>query len=253
MPHLPSRHPQRETGYILIFVAIVLLALSIVSIKYFSGSISSKKVAAYSRDAEESFMLAESAMNTLYGGFIYEGDFNQDDVFDKQVPINIEAPAPFGNKYMYFVSAENRIDQTIPSILQRIADGEARAIAGEVNGAIVSATATSLRINDLFSGDSRPLVFTHSANGLQPTNNSWGASETPKAAVWIEVIRDTFQANQLYLFAQAAAQVGDSKSYVQRYIGEYSDTIGHQVSALTEANPNPGTIKTESDYERHTD
>ncbi|MDH5545167.1 MAG: hypothetical protein OEZ43_06215 [Gammaproteobacteria bacterium] len=242
----------KQQGFILIFVALILMALSLVSIRYFNGSIGAKKIAAYNRDAEESFMFAEGALNTVYGGFVYKADFNQDGTIDKDAAINLDQPSPLPNPYMYFVSAENKIVQTIPSILQRIADGEARGRGNSVNGAIVPATATTLKIDDLFGDTVRPILFTQDATGLQQvTGSTWANldNENARAATWIEIIRDTYQPNRLYLFVQSMAQVGDSRSYIQRYIGEYTDTIGHQVSALTEANPHPAS----SNRERHHD
>lgn len=235
----PPQAPQQ--GYILIFVAVILLALISLSVSFFSGSITSNKIAGYNRDAEESFMLCESALNLVYGGFIFQGDFNQDQKVDNEQTINLDNPLPLPNPYMYIVSDNGKIEQTTPSILQRVADGEARAVSGTVNSASISPTSTSLMINDLFSNSVKPILFIQDSNGIQQTTGNWNSvpNSPGKAAVWIEVIRDSVQPNKLYLFVQSAAQVGKSKSYIQRYIGGYSDILGGQVNALTESNPAP--------------
>lgn len=235
--------PNQQRGYALLITVILLLALSMISIRFFSGSLTESKIAGYNRDAEESFQLAESALNTVYGGFIYNADFyDEDDIIDNQAVINLDEPLPLPNPYMYFVSGSGLIEQTVPSILQRVADGEARSTGGTVNGSQVSPTSTTLLLSNLFNGTAQPLIFTPSDSGLQQRDDAWSTlpANKGKAAVWIEITRDAFQENRLYLFVQSLAQVGKSKSYIQRYIGEYSDLLGTNVWALTEANPNPG-------------
>ena len=233
------RKPQ---GYVLLLSVVLLLALSMISIKFFSANLNDSKIAGYNRDAEESFQLAEGTLNLVYGGFIYDANFDSIPGPDNQGIIDLDDALPLPSHYMFFVSASNKIEQTSPSILQRIADGEARASNGDVNNAVVSSTATTLLLTDLFNNKSYPLIFTPGATGLQPQDGHWNdfSASDGKAAAWIEITRDAFQGNRLYLFAQTMAQVGKSKSYLQRYIGEYSDALGNNVWALTEANPNPG-------------
>ena len=234
------RKPQ---GYALLLTVVLLLALSMISIKFFSANLNDSKIAGYNRDAEESFQLAESTLNLVYGGFIYDADLDSTSGPDNQGFINLDDALPLPSPYMFFVSTNDKIEQTTPSILQRVADGEARATTGDVNNAVVSSTATTLLLTDLFNNESYPLIFTPGATGLQQQKNAhWNdfSASDGKAAAWIEITRDAFQSNRLYLFAQTMAQVGKSKSYLQRYIGEYSDVLGSNVWALTEANPNPG-------------
>ena len=237
-----STSTPQPRGYVLILTIVLLLALSMISVKFFSSVFNDSKIAGYSRDSEEAFQLAESTLNLVYGGFIYDANFDDDEIIDNQAIIDLDNTLPLPVSYMFFVSANEKIEQTVPSILQRIADGEARASNGNVNGAQVSPTATTLRIPDLFGESSRPLIFTPVSTGLQmQTEGMWTdfPSSLGKSAAWIEITRDAFQPNRLYLFVQAAAEVGKSKSFVQRYIGEYSDVLGNNVWALTEANPNP--------------
>lgn len=233
------RKPQ---GYVLLLTVILLLALSMISIKFFSANLNDSKIAGYNRDAEESFQLAESALNLVYGGFVYDADMDLNPGPDNQGVINLDDALPLPSHYMFIVSSSDKIEQTTPSILQRIADGEARASKGNVAGARILPTATTLLLTDLFNTTSAPLIFTPGNTGLQQHKNGhWNdfPASDGKAAAWIEITRDAFQVNRLYLFAQTMAQVGKSKSYLQRYIGEYSDVLGNNVWALTEANPNP--------------
>ena len=235
--------PKSQHGYVLILTIVLLLALSMISIKFFSGALNNSKIAGYNRDAEESFQLAESTLNLFYGGFIYDADFDLTPGADNQGVIDLDNTLPLPSPYMFFVSANGKVEKTVPSILQRIADGEARASGSDVTGAQVSPTTDTLLITDLFSNDIHPLLFIPVTTGLQKQSTGhWNdfPVNKGKSAAWIEITRDTFQPNRLYLFAQVVAQVGKSKSYVQRYIGEYSDVLGNNIWALTEANPNPG-------------
>ena len=101
-----------------------------------------------------------------------------------------------------------------------------------------------LRINDLFiSASLRPLLLTQSQNGLVFSNNTWDAEQSPeKAAVWLEVSRDPDPAHASWysLYLCSAAQVSNAKSYIQRFIGAYTDQLGARVIApLSEASNHP--------------
>jgi len=142
---------------------------------------------------------------------------------------------------MFYVSTGAALDQTAPSLLQKIADGEASNAAAVVYALprISNATAT-VRVNSLFIGAAtRPMLYTLNNNGLliDSVAANWNAeTNTSKAAAWIEVTQDPVQADAIDLYVQAVAEVGSAHTYLQRYIGTYfaSVTIG-SISVLAEA------------------
>ena len=216
----------------------------IVSSKFMTSSLTSAKTIGYNRDASESFVLAESALNWLYGRFVYDGNIDtSDDAIDNQININLEDARDLANHYMYFVSDNIQINQTEPSVLQRVANGEGNNSNGLVNGRVIPETTATLLVDDLFTDVARPVVLFQTADGIQQSDRSW--NQVPgnnRAAVWIELVGDPLQGNRIHLFVQSVAEVGQSRSYIQRYIGQYSDALGYDISALTEANPNPGNV-----------
>jgi hypothetical protein len=91
----------------------------------------------------------------------------------------------------------------------------------------------------LFGNSFKPRLYKLTANSMlvASAQTSWDAETNPeKAAAWIEVIQNPNNTDAIDLIVQAAAQVGKAKSYVQRYVGSFSQgsTLG-SVSLLSEA------------------
>jgi len=236
----------------MLLVAIFLLILMAGSAQLFTRIAEDTISSGTLRDSSESLMLAESAMENLRGQFINTLDTvveaptdTLDEVIARQLPANMANPDAILFKYMYYVTAGAGLDQTQPSILQLIADGEAAGAAASVMAArSISSAETQLRINDLFANPGgtaiAPMLFTQNANTGILTSSaaaSWTAEASPtKAAVWVEVSQNAAASTDVDLFVQAMSQVGNAKSYVQRYIGTYNaSTVIGTISALAEA------------------
>ncbi len=249
---------QQQSGYIMLLVAIFLLILMAGSAQLFTRIAEDTITSGTLRDSTESLMLAETAMENLRGQFI--GTLNTvvetpTDDLDRNIAgaltNNIANPDTILFPYMYYVTAGGGLDQTQPGILQAIADGEAANTTASTMTArsITFAANLRLRMNDLFASPGgtaiSPMIFTLNSSGLLtaiPTTTaaSWDAVDTTtmpeKAAAWIEVTQNPTIATDVDLFVQAMGQVGNAKSYVQRYIGTYNTvTILGNISALAEA------------------
>lgn len=231
-----NKHSQ-QSGYVLLTAVVLLAALTALSVQFMGRSTQSAQSASYDRDAAEALQLAESSMNWLYGQFTYGGDMNNDKLADSLLtnfdPTDM-ATVPF--KYLYYVGDAKAIKSTQPSILQLVADGESRNKGGSLKGAQLDPTALTLRVDDLFNGNSAPMLFSEGANGLVVDVNSasFEKSEEPrKAAVWIELVNAAD--GSISFYAQGVAKVGNSTSYVQRYMGQRGNTLGTFISAVNEA------------------
>lgn len=230
-----------EGGYTLITVVVVLSVFAVISLQFMDRTVKSIQVSGYSRDSTESLLLAESAMNTVYGSFIYGVDFDGDTHPDNVAALDIQQDPPvIPLAYMYYVSGNTGVDQTAPTLLQRVADGEATALAGRINGHAIAATTNELRISNLFDQNVSPLVFEQDKNNpgnITRVAKTWEqANGTRKAAGWLELVKNQ-DSGAIEVYAEATAQVGNAKSYVQRYAGVYSNTLGKRIGALNEANP----------------
>ncbi len=254
--HRQNPNIRQQSGAILIFVLVVLGILIISSTQFFSMATDSTKISGASRDSSESILLTESAMENLRGQFINNLDYAGDvDValcdfggtsVDKceagDIRENMTAPVTFLMPYMYFVSDAAALDQDQPSLLQTIANGEGAfdESSSQLASQIVSSATTQLRVNDLFANSFKPLLFTVNDNGLLVDSAAadWDAETgTHKAAAWIEVILNPDDDEAIDLYVQAVAQVGSSRSFLQRYVGSYfnDDTLGELVSPLAES------------------
>ena len=228
--------PKQQHGYIFILVIIFLGILMLSSLKFIENSTQSLRMSSMSRTADESLFLAEAAMNNVFGLFSYDGDLDQDGVADNEYTINIQEnnidiPWP----YVFYRSDNQSIEQTHASLLQIVANNEARAQGQTYQGKHAIPLNARVNVASLYSDETRPLVFTRSDNGLVASNTEWTQiNNTQKAAVWVEVVKDE-QNDQAYkLYVQAVAQSQHSKSYVQRYLGTFSLTLG-SLAALSEA------------------
>ncbi len=251
---ISHKHCGDTRGFILPIVALLMIALMGASLAFFGRATDSSKLSGYSKDSTQAVLLAESALNRVFGRYVSPdvgvNDIDGNKVGDANGQGRPAGPnLPLNLPYQFFLSADGAtMDQSVPGILQRVADGEARGASATTAAPATQAIATApalLRVNDLFiSAATRPRLYTQGSTGLTASANTWAAETSPeKVAVWIEVVRDPDPANSdwFHLYLSAAAQVGQSRAYLQRYMGRYKDTLGGFVPTLSEArNRAPG-------------
>ncbi|MDH5257638.1 MAG: hypothetical protein OEX07_06510 [Gammaproteobacteria bacterium] len=226
-------NPRRQSGYILIVTVILLGAMLLATLNYFQNSTDSIQISGFNKDSAEALLLAESAANTLYAQFKYNGDLDNDGVLDHNQTFDDSTPDLLPLFYMYYRSDNSTINATSPSILQMIADGEARITSRgttNVTGNRVPATAANLIVNEMSSnGNRRPVVYVINNNQLVISNDDWAsaiATNNRAAVAWLELTRVSATNNSIQVYAQAVAKVGNAKNYVQRYVGVFPDSLG---------------------------
>lgn len=247
-------------GYILPFILILLISLMVGSATFFNRINSSGKLSGASKDYDQALLLAESGGNWLAGRFVngsttaytsigcaaasMVGDINCDGIRDDDQghPATFApANALLALGYQFYLRDNTNTFGTAGAagILQMVADGEARNQTQNVtfnNNGILPAATPQLRVNDLFvSATIRPILLTQSATGLTRSTAAWNAENSAeKVAVWMELSRnpDPTHPNWFDMVVCSVAKVGDSKAYLQRYIGSYTDpTLGSTVVA----------------------
>lgn len=254
-----------QHGYILPFVLILLIILMFSSAAFFNRSTTSAEISGQQRDTTQALQLAESVVNRFTGRFTSGwdtatrsniNDINGDGSLSpdfKQIkdliPGITNAPSGALPFYMYYV-AQGAVTANSPvavnttsTILQAVADGESSALPSDltINGQQVSSTTSTIKMNELFVDAARhPLLFVVDASGVPVASTAadWNAESAAsgKAAVWVELVADT--ANQkMDIYAEAMAQVGSSKAYLQRRLGHqnYNNTLGSLVAPLSES------------------
>lgn len=252
----PPPSIRTQSGYILLFAAIFLLILGIAASQMFSRSSESTMMSGAVRDQDKALLMAESALEHLRIRFATNRmdtdttartadciDVNgntQDACEAALLQKYMDTPDSYLFNYMYYVTNGNGLDVNQPSLLQKLADGEATNIAeSTLTSQNISDSTQRLRIPDLFSTGFKPILYTLNEKGrvVASNANDWH-SETSinKAAVWIEVTQNPKNSQSVDLFVQTAAQVANAKRYLQRYVGTYNSTnmLGF-VSALSEA------------------
>jgi len=226
-------NPRQQSGYILIVSVILLGAMLIATLQYFEQSKSSFQTSGYSRNSAEALLLAESAANMLYGQYIYGDDHLKG--FDEDNLNNLPLP------YMYYRSnntnqdTPDTIDESQPGILQLIANGEARSSSRTtVNTGKhkIPGSAENLVITELFSNVDntlvKPIIYEIDNDGKLTisTSNSWTSVTAEKKAVaWLELVKNP-ATNTIKIYVQAVAQIGNSKNYVQRFVGVFKNNLG---------------------------
>ncbi len=276
-PTLPARHllPVRalrsQTGYILLFVLILLVMVMVGSASFFYRSAQGAQLSGATRDYDQARLLAESSLNLVLGRITnFSGtspvvstsatvipciaaasapaanDLNCNGAADaneaKPASFTPALPLPVGYEFFLANAAGAGITESGPGILQRVANGEARNQANALADQSVLTNINALRINNLFiSANVRPLLLTQSSNGLTFSGNTWNKEPAAeKAAVWLEVSQDPAHSTWYNLYICSAAQVINAKAYIQRFIGAYTDQLGAQVVApLSEASNHP--------------
>lgn len=255
-----SLRARQTQGYILPFILILLIMLMLGSASFFNSITSSGKLSGASKDYDQALLLAESGGNWLAGRFVngnttayvgigcaaasMVGDLNCDGTRDDDQghPANF-APtnALLALGYQFYLRDNTDAFRATGAaeILQLVADGEARnqtLNATFNNNGILLGVTPRLRVNDLFvSATIRPLLLVQGATGLTRSTSTWNAETAPeKVSVWLELSRnpDPTHANWFDMYVCSVAKVGDSKAYLQRYIGSYTDpTLGSTVVA----------------------
>lgn len=235
-----SQTTARRNGYILVITVVLLAALLIMSLKFFERSADSLQISGYNREATESLVVAESTMNMLYGWFLYNKDIDGDGTIDREEKIDVDELNDLPFEYLYYVSSSNEVEQAFPSILQRIANGEARNEGGQVNSQIVLASSNRLLIDNLYSGSQQPIVFEFDTNNrLVQSNRLWSEIDNNNtldgAVAWFELVQNDALLGNYQVYVQAVGKIGHSKGYVQRLILNLKTTLGRDVATLGEA------------------
>ena len=239
-----------QRGYVLLVVLVFLAILLSAGAHFYINSTEHAKQAGGIRDITESVLFAESAMYRGVGDFL----FGADDDAASALPNFLNEPDNFLNVvknvtplfYLTDIStADTELDQTAPSLLQIVANGEAALVDETVlTSQRITTNAgslTQLRINDLFHATSefRPNLYViDQATGLLVNSAAadWDSEEAiSKAAVWYEVIAAGDSAVDIYV--QAVAQVDGRKSYMQRIMVTYEPSyyLGEDLGALNGA------------------
>lgn len=274
----------KQTGYTLILVTIFLFIIGAASIQFFNQSVESVKISGASRDSTQSLLLAEAAMEKLRGKFIVNLDTDttakvtscetNNVTLDKceasDIQKHMSDPDSSLFHYMYYTTAQANlgITETIPAILQKVADNEKNitapsdlsSIIRHLSGPAIAKNQANLGINDLFvSNERHPFLFGVDDNGVLTAldfsrdttkwTNAWfrdaelstqNLHPLMKAAAWFEVIKNPDDPNSVDVFVQAAAQVGYAKSYTQRYVGSYfNENVLGDIALLSEATNAP--------------
>jgi hypothetical protein len=259
---------QPQQGYILPFVLVLMIALMVGSMSFFSRANDSTQLSGASRDYDQAMLLAESAGDWVQGRFFnlsspasadanrcaaqtapslataQPGDLNCNSTLDdsegKVSSVTPTLPLPLGYEY-YLVDAGALTTLRVapaPGILQMVADGEARNTGTALANQTVLSTTTRLLVNNLFvSSTIRPILLTQGAAGLTKSANTWSAeTSSEKVAVWLEITREKAGGTGYDLYLCSVAKVGNAKAYLQRYIGTYGSTLaGINVAPLSES------------------
>jgi len=237
------KNKTRQDAYILLLSIILLLALLMASLNFFEQSADSLQISGYNRDSSESLLFAESAMNMLYGQFVFNANLDGDTEIDNNEKLNVDNPESLPLPYSYFITAGNGIDQALPSLLQRIANGEARNSGSASNNNSFNTNQNELLIDNLFTASgAKPILFKFDAQNKLDieanSNENWSNFSSGKlksAAAWLELVRNPELPGTIQVYVQSVAKVGSSKSYVQRLIGTYPNTLGIKLGGLNES------------------
>jgi len=272
MKNLQMKFGKKQRGLSLFLVLTLLIITISASLFFHNRMVTSTRVSGATRDNSASMLLTESALENLRGSFIntldslcygnvQAGSTNCSQVaYDKDraaaLRDSMDDPEQLGTilqnsnlNYIFYVGTTG-ITQTLPSILQSVANGDATAANGsgtfctiDTDSYAVSGNNCKLRINNLFSTDNayRPILYTTNDNGrlVNSTDTNWSAAFASKdtvAAVWMELTVNPDDSGAVDIWVEAAGRVGMASTYVQRYVGTFyaSNRLG-TLSALIEA------------------
>ncbi|MDH5232265.1 MAG: hypothetical protein OEY38_19560 [Gammaproteobacteria bacterium] len=231
---------QKNKGHVLLLVLIFLSILAVLSSQSVDRQLMETRVTVNKNDFHKSLEIAENSIHFLIGRFVSDADFNQDGVVDKDQG-NIDESLVPKLTYSFFVSDGSGISETVPSIIQRVADGEAYGSSAILLSPSIALENTALRIDALFADSFAPLFFSYTDQGelLTIENQTWSQStQHNKVCLWLETVKDPLIDNQYNVFVQAVAQSGKSKTYLQEFLGAYliddAQVLGTALSPLTQ-------------------
>jgi len=270
-------HPHKEQGFILLFVLLLLVGLMVTSAGFFYRANNDTKLSGTERDYDQALLLAESGGNLVAGLFFnigdnntstnpytgcdsgsLVGDLNCNGFHDNPEgrPQSAGSGLPktgdgYGLGYQFYLTATAGagLSYSTPSILQRIADGEARNSGTSISTREILNSRTQLRVRDLFSTTLapnkaasdpnpyiRPFLFTQSATGLTRSTNKWqDEPSAQKVAVWLEVTKNPTDSTTFDNYLCAVAQVGNAKAYLLRFLGTYPVNLIQMPAPLSES------------------
>ncbi len=211
-----------QQGYILMLVLVLLTVLSVAASQFMTRSQRATQMVSNASNSSASLNLAEAALNTLAGRFTFGDDLNNDGTPDNEQAVFDPSGEP-NLPYLFFVStAGDDIDQTAPSILQKVANGETLGVSQNLNSRNIPATIANLNVAGMFGAGFKPRLYVQQGGGFIVSNNDWN-NETAysKAAVWLEMVASPVVNSQVNVYVAAVGQVGESKSYLQRFVGAY--------------------------------
>jgi len=264
-----------QTGYILPFTLILLVALILSSAAFFNRSVISTQLSGFSKDSAQSLQLAESAINRFQGRFLsgltsptpsaitpindLDGDTLRLDRDNISAVLPSLTAGPTGTMPTYVFYAASAVGALPPvaagtttQILQAVADGMAHnqgVVVASDSGLLIPAT--GMAIASLFKNNTKTALLWCGVN-LTPNNApasdayyaercsapDWSAGNVEKVAVWMEIVADSTN-QKLHLYAEAVAQVGNAKTYLQRKVAsvDYNpgSTLGSMVAPLAES------------------
>ncbi|MDH5324188.1 MAG: hypothetical protein OEZ68_20015 [Gammaproteobacteria bacterium] len=274
-PKIKSMPPiHRQSGYVLVLVTVFLIILAGSTIQFFNRTAENTQIAGMYRDNTASLLIAESALDFLTNSFHNglhtgpaggSGSCTGTNATDRcraaAIQQNMNNPTTQLLPYSYYVAdtasaTPNRISENQASILQNIASSEAKKETGStlINGQVP--VGSLLRVSSLFvNANQHPLLFsTNQQTGIltriqnsNAWNNEWtvqnsadwnALDRTIKAAAWLEFTQNASDSNAVDIYAQSVAQVGDRKSYTQKYVGSYyNSTVLGTLPVLAESKP----------------
>jgi len=272
-----ARPPLRHERGITMILVLLLLIIAVAASAFFNNSmVNSTRISGANRDNSASLLLAESAMETLRGRLLNEMDDDyggESDSCDDSCEIHeivLEGYLASSTDvlsmlteadYVFFAgNGTSGISEFRPSVLQKVANGEAAMLGSgtRVTSQEVASSMDEILCQDLFTGGT-PMLFTTGPGmdwaGSATTNTnhllvasayaSWDEQQAGNdfnktiAAAWTEITLNPADSNAMDVWVQAIAQVGWSKSYLQRYIGTYypasASTALSDIGVLIEA------------------
>lgn len=227
---------KHQKGSALIYAVIAVLVIMSGVTAFMNRSGMDTRYGGSIRDAELARLLADSAMNRVYGRFIANGigagDENGDGTYDRlqawSLITGVGATLPLD--YGFYVQTV-----TMPEVIRRVAAGDAAGTTCAITNADVT-PCTALSVNDLFGLNSKPVLFVQTDRLSASAAADW-TSETAKnkAAVWLEYVSNPKHAKWLDIYISSTSQVGRARAYVQKYLGSYTDELGGMIAPITES------------------
>lgn len=223
-------------GFSLPVVMLLLTIGMLASTSFMARSVSELLHGGSSRNTDAALSIADAALSRVYGMFASQllsvADIDGDGVIDRSEGyVDLSAsPTTLPLSYSYYVPGATKAQ-----LLQRVANGEGAEVSCAENDQKIGCAALS--VSNLFlSGTIKPLVFTSGVDGMMESANTWATEVSKdKAAAWLEVVVNPSNPNWIDLYVEAVGQSGAGVSFVQRYIGSYSDQLGAAVAPITES------------------